>query len=73
MALPARYFLHDLITGGTSHNSSRQFMYVCMCVYIYMYVHMCLSIHLLSIYVSQLDSESVFCGKKKKKKILVRQ
>ena len=23
-ALPARYFLHDLVTGGTSHNSSRQ-------------------------------------------------
>ena len=24
MALPARYFLHDLITGGAPHNSSRQ-------------------------------------------------
>ena len=23
-ALPARYFLHELITGGTSHNGSRQ-------------------------------------------------
>ena len=23
-ALPARYFLHDLVTGGTSHNGSRQ-------------------------------------------------
>ena len=23
MALPARYFLHDLVTGGTSHNGSR--------------------------------------------------
>ena len=23
-ALPARYFLHDLVTGGTPHNGSRQ-------------------------------------------------
>ena len=25
--LPARYFLHDLVTGGTSHNGSRQSIY----------------------------------------------
>ena len=25
MASPARYILHDLVTGGTSHSGSRQF------------------------------------------------
>ena len=45
-ALPAQYFLHDLVMGGTSHNGSRQYY-----IWIYIKIYNNMSWYLLSLLI----------------------